>query len=180
MKKEFLVGLKLEEDVIKQIQAENGKDIEREKAKFADYDDLKAQLEKAQKTIEGFGDVDSIKADVEKYKEAAKKAQQEADAKVAKLELQAKVKEFTSPKKFINDLTRSAINSLLEERLNDPASKGKSMDDLFTEITKEKENILAEEDKPTPPKTTPMGGKDEKDDTAEDARIDEIMGLTKE
>ena len=68
MKREFLEGLKLEADVIDKIMAENGKDVNREKAKFADYDELKAQLEAANKTLDGFKDYEAVKADVEKYK----------------------------------------------------------------------------------------------------------------
>ena len=49
MKREFLEGLELEKEVIDQIMAENGKDIEAEKAKTktaeADRDNYKEQLE---------------------------------------------------------------------------------------------------------------------------------------
>ena len=45
MKRDFLEGLKLEADVIDKIMRENGKDIESVKAKYADYDDVKKQLE---------------------------------------------------------------------------------------------------------------------------------------
>ena len=65
MKREFLEGLKLEADVIDKIMAENGKDVNREKAKFTDYDEVKAQLEAANKTLEGFKDYEAVKADVE-------------------------------------------------------------------------------------------------------------------
>ena len=40
MKTDFLAGLGIDEKAIPQIMAENGKDIERAKEKFADYDDL--------------------------------------------------------------------------------------------------------------------------------------------
>lgn len=81
MKREFLQNFKvgdaeLPKEVIDAIMEENGRDIEREKGKFSDYDTIKAQLEEAQKTIQGFQsqDIDSIKrsaADWEKkYKDA--------------------------------------------------------------------------------------------------------------
>ena len=41
MKTEFLKSLGVAEDVISQIMAENGKDIEATKGKYADYDTLK-------------------------------------------------------------------------------------------------------------------------------------------
>ena len=69
MNRDFLEGLKLDAATIDKIMAENGKDIEREKAKTAAAEqaarDTQAQLEKANKTLEGFADHDQIKADVE-------------------------------------------------------------------------------------------------------------------
>ena len=144
--------------VIDKIMAENGKDVNREKAKYADYDDVKEQLEAANKTIEKFKDYDQTKADVEKYKAEAKKAQEEAAAKVQQLELQAKVKDFTSNKKFVNDLTRDAINERIEAALNNVANKGKSLGDLLMELTDGKTDIFKEENAPTPPVVTGMQG----------------------
>lgn len=144
--------------VIDKIMAENGKDVNREKAKYADYDDVKEQLEAANKTIEKFKDYDQTKADVEKYKAEAKKAQEEAAAKVQQLELQAKVKDFTSGKKFVNDLTRDAINARIEAALNNVANKGKSLGDLLMELTDGKTDIFKEENAPTPPVVTGMQG----------------------
>ena len=82
MKREFLEGLKLDADIIDKIMAENGKDINREKAKYADYDDIKSQLEVANKTIEKFKDYDQTKAEVEKYKAENEKLQKESAIKI--------------------------------------------------------------------------------------------------
>lgn len=158
MKREFLEGLKLDAEVIDKIMRENGKDIESVKAKYADYDDVKKQLETANATLEKFKDYDQTKAEVEKYKAEAEKAQKEADAKIAKFEVQAKIKDFTSNKKFVNDLTRDAINAQLEAALEKTESKGKSLEDLFKELTDGKENIVIDENKPTPPVVTGMQG----------------------
>lgn len=158
MKREFLEGLKLDAEVIDKIMRENGKDIESVKAKYADYDDVKKQLETANATLEKFKDYDQTKAEVEKYKAEAEKAQKEAAAKIAKFEVQAKIKDFTSNKKFVNDLTRDAINAQLEAALEKTESKGKSLEDLFKELTDGKENIVIDENKPTPPVVTGMQG----------------------
>ena len=83
MKRDFLEGLKLEADVIDKIMRENGKDIESVKAKYADYDDVKKQLETANATLEKFKDYDQTKAEVEKYKLEAEKAQKEAALKTS-------------------------------------------------------------------------------------------------
>lgn len=158
MKRDFLEALKLDADTIDKIMAENGKDITREKQKFADYDEVKQQLENANKTMEKFKDYDQTKADVEKYKQEAAKAQADAAAKIALLDMQSKIKDYTNGKKFVNDLTREAINAQLEKELNKEESKGTSLEDLFKKLTDGKENILVDENKPTPPVTPPMQG----------------------
>ena len=58
----------------------------KKKLNKSDYDDLKAQLEKANATIEGWKDYDAIKADVAKYQQEAENAKKEAAAKVQQLE----------------------------------------------------------------------------------------------
>ena len=183
MKREFLEGLKLEADVIDKIMAENGKDIEREKAKTAAAEtaakETQAQLEKANKTLEGFKDYDQTKADIEKYKAEAETAKKEAAEKIASLERSAQVKDFLSGKKFVNDITRDAFAAKLAEQLGSDDAKGKSLDELFEALTKDKENIFADDKKPTPPVVAPMGGTpNAKDDGRVAARA--VMGLPPE
>lgn len=158
MKREELAGLGLNDEQVDAIMKMNGNDINREKSKYADYDDLKAQLEKANATLETFKDYDNVKADVEKYKAEAELARKESAEKLAKIELQTQIKDFTSGKKFVNELTRNAINAELETAVNNPANKGKSFDDLLKAITDGKENIFDEENKPTPPQVVGMNG----------------------
>lgn len=157
MKREFLESFNLDSNIIDKIMSENGKDINATKAKYADYDELKSQLENANKTIEKFADYEQTKADVEKYKTEAERIQKETNEKLAKMEVQAKIKDFTASKKFVNDLTKEAINTKLETLLNQTESKGKSLEDLFSEITQGKENILIAENEPTPPVPPTMG-----------------------
>lgn len=163
MKRETLEGLGLAAEQIEAVMKENGNDINRERAKFADYEETKKQLEAANATLEKMKDYDNVKADVLKYQQEAENAKAEAAAKVQQLELQAKIKDFTSGKRFVNDLTRDAINAQIEKALNDPANKGKSIDDIFKGLTDGKENIVLEENKPTPPTVPNMTGSAEKE-----------------
>ena len=158
MKREELTAAGLTEEQINTVMKLNGDDINREKAKFADYDEIKSQLEKANATIDGMKDYEAVKADVLKYQQEAEKAKAEAAAKVQQLELQGKIKDFTSTKKFVNDITREAINAQLESALNDQANKGKSIDELFKALTDGKADILKDDNAPTPPTVPPMGG----------------------
>lgn len=182
MKREFLEGLKLEATVIDQIMAENGKDIEREKQKTLTAQEAaketEGQLKKANETLEGFKDYEQTKADVEKYKAEAETAKKEAAAKIASLERSAQVKDFLSGKKFVNDITRDALAAKLTEQLGSEEAKGKSLDDLFTALTKDKKNILADDTAPTPPVQGSMKGTSHAADERAAARA--VMGLPPE
>ena len=182
MKREFLEGLNLEAAVIDQIMAENGKDIEREKQKTLAAQEeakaTKAQLEEANKTIDGFKDYDQRKADVEKYKAEAETAKKEAAAKIASLERSAHVKDFLSGKKFVNDITRDALAAKLTEQLGSEGAKGKSLDDLFAALTKDQKNILADNTTPAPPVQGSMKGGSHAADERAAARA--VMGLPPE
>ncbi len=78
MKRDFLEGLGLEKDVIDQIMAENGKDIEAEKAKMTAKEEeiktLQEQIATANQEIQSYKDmnVDEIKASVVTWKAKAK------------------------------------------------------------------------------------------------------------
>jgi len=174
MKREELEAAGLTAEQIELVMKKNGEDINREKSKFADYDEIKSQLEKANATLEKMKDYDAVKADVQKYQQEAEKAKADAAAKVQQLELQNKIKDFTGTKKFVNDLTRDAINAQLESALNNEANKGKSIDELFKTLTDGKTDILKEEGAPTPPKVPEMGKGGGVDD---DAQARAVMGL---
>src|SRR5574344_1558376 len=158
MKREELTAAGLTDEQIEKVMKLNGDDINREKSKYSDYDELQKQLEKANATIDGMKDYEDVKAKVTQYQQEAENAKKEAAAKVQQLELQAKVKDFTSGKKFVNDLTRDAINERIEAALNNVANKGKSLGDLLMELTDGKTDIFKEENAPTPPVVTGMQG----------------------
>jgi hypothetical protein len=175
MKREELTALGLTEEQVNEVMKKNGEDITREQKKFADYDDIKAQLEKANATIDSMKDYEAVKADVQKYQQEAQQAKADAEAKVHKLELQAKIKDFTNGKKFVNDITRDAINAQLESALNDDANKGKSIDELFKALTDGKSDILKNDDAPTPPEVPSMANRGAAAD--DDAQARAVMGL---
>ena len=177
MKRDFLKNLGLTDEQIDSVMAENGKDIQYTKDKYSDYEDLKKNLESANATLEKFKDYDQTKADVEKYKAELKKSQEESASKIAKMERQQKIKDFTGSKKFVNDFTKDFINSQLETMLEKDESKGKSLDDLLKEITKDKENIFVSENKPTPPKTMDMKSPSGDSSIAEKNAARAVMGL---
>lgn len=98
MKREFLKNFKvgdqeLPKEVIDAILDENSRDIGEDKKPFADYDGLKARLEEANKTIEGFKgmDIDAIRKEADGWKAKAKQAEKDAAAKVAEMEFSSKL-----------------------------------------------------------------------------------------
>lgn len=86
MKREFLEGLGLEKEAIDKIMAENGKDIQVEKAKLKPLEDEKnsliSALEEANKTIKSYTDMDieSIKKSASTWEEKAKAKEVELEA----------------------------------------------------------------------------------------------------
>lgn len=166
----------LNEEQISFIMAENGKDIEKVKSKFADYEELKQSLEKANATLESVKDYDEVKSSVENYKAEILKIQEDSKKQIEQMKIENNIKDFTNKKKFVNDFTRDSINSAIYSELQKAESKGKSIEDLFNSIIKDKENILVDEKKPEPPKTVPMGSQTN-DKLAEENQVRAIMGL---
>lgn len=158
MKRDFLESLGLTSETIEKVIAENGRDIEREKAKFQDYETIKQQLTEANATLEKFSDYEQTKADVAKYKASYEQAQKDAQQKIAELEVRARIKDFTSAKKFVNDFTRDTVNEKLFAEMQKDESKGVSLDDLFSRVVEGKENILVDENKAEPPVAIAMSG----------------------
>ena len=168
MKTDFLRELGLDDEVVKKIMAENGKDIEREKEKAnalaLELSSVKSHAEELAKKLEGAGDVDKLKSDLIEWQEKAKAIEAESQAKLKKLELMGEVKDFTNKKKFANEITKDAIASRLVELLESEESKGKSLDDLFSGLVEGKENILLDDTRPTPPVVTNMAGEGDAED----------------
>lgn len=168
MKTDFLRELGLDDEVIKKIMAENGKDIEREKEKAnaltTELSSVKSHAEELAQKLAGAGDVDKLKSDLTEWQEKAKAIEAESQAKLKKLETIGIVKDFANKKKFANEITKDAIASRLVELLESEESKGKSLDDLFSGLVDGKENILLDDTKPTPPAVIKMAGEGDGDD----------------
>lgn len=148
--------IKLSKEEIKSILAENGKAIKTETEKVEskykqdidDYkttiDDLKNKIEKAPKSDE----MESLKKQIADYE--AKEADRVAKEK-AKAEddiLTKNINEAFGDKKFVNDYTKNSIINEIKTALKDSANAGKSAKDLFEEITKDKEGIFDNPNKP--------------------------------
>lgn len=176
MKKDFLIDLGISEEVASKIMAENGKDIQREQNKFADYEDLKKSLATSKEQLEKLHNMkpEEMEKEIFALKEQLEKNEQEANRKLAEMETVGRIKDFLSPKKFVNDFTKDAISGKIKDILSSEESKGKSLDDIYTEITKDLKGIEIDDSKPKPPTGIIMNGENAKTD---DSAIRAIMGL---
>ena len=93
MKRDFLQNFKvgdqpLTKEIIDEIMAENGRDIEAAKKPFADYDTIRQQLREAQKTIKGFQeqDIDGIRQSARDWEEKYNAAVADSQKKIADME----------------------------------------------------------------------------------------------
>lgn len=156
MKTEFLKELGVAEDVISKIMAENGKDIEREKAKATTAEgkatELSEQLKTATETLKSFEGVDvkELQGKITQLTTDLGNKDAEYQSKLAKMERQGQTKEFLSGKKFINDATKEYYFGKLESMLDGEDSKGKSREELLDSMTKDekgeyKPNIFVSE-----------------------------------
>ena len=90
MKTEFLKGLGIEEDVIAKIMSENGKDIEKEKAKVTE---LNGKLEMANKKVSEYETtIEDLKKSAEGNEDFKKKFE-ELEQKIADEKAEAERKE---------------------------------------------------------------------------------------
>lgn len=177
MKKEFLIELGIAEDIAAKIMAENGKDIQREQNKFADYEDLKATVETQKTELEKLQNMkpEELQTKIADLTKQLETAQADAAAKITAMETAGKVKDYLSNKKFVNDLTKDSIANRLTEALNGDGSKGKSLEDIYSEITKDMKNIEVDDSAPKPPVQTTMVNNNPSVD--DDAAVRAVMGL---
>lgn len=138
---EFRKAYKSEAEVTKKVSAAE-----------KDRDNWKERAETAEETLKGFDgkDFDGITKDRDAWKEKFEKLEAEQKEAAAKAERAAMVADFLKDTVFVNDITKKAITSQLEDALSQDSAKGKSVEDLFNAIVKDKEgnllpNIIIEE-----------------------------------
>ena len=178
MTREFLKQLGIEDKtVIDSIMDENGKDINAEKTKFADYETLKTQLSDANKKIEEFGklDFDGVKAMADDYK--AKFEQAQADSKKQLEELQFN-HALDSALGGAKAKSIKAVKALLETdklKLNKDGSLT-GLSEQLEKIKSENDYLFETENAPSPAPHF-LGGSHGAPAGADDDAVRVIMGL---
>lgn len=159
MKTEFLKSLGLEDDAISKIMAENGKDIEKEKAKVTDatakLEEMKTKVAEYETKISELktssGDAEKFKTELETLKKKIEdeKAAAEQAAKEAKEneEYQNRFNSVVGENKWRDELTQNAVFSEFRKALADEANKGKGDKDILESLVKDK-NYFENPNKP--------------------------------
>lgn len=149
MKNEFLKGLGLSDEIIEKIQAENGKDINAEKAKTnALQKDLDNEKEARGKLENEIGELK--KADPKKLQETIddledkirKRTEADEQAKQNKA-LAERFSAVAGEKKFLNDFTKNGVLAEFKEALGKDENKGKGDKEIYEGLVKDREGIFA-------------------------------------
>ena len=136
MKREFLLGLQvgdnpLPKEIIDAIMAENGKDIQKVRAGFADYDQIKEELQKLQQSAQ---EVQKHKDDALTWEEKYNRALEDHAAEVRRLNFQNRLDSAILQAK---GRSAKAICALLDlEALQESEDQSKAIEDAIVQLQK--------------------------------------------
>lgn len=161
MEREFLQNIKvgdtpLPKEIIDVIMEENKKDVEAAQSKHADYDSIKSQLEKANKTIEDFKgmDIEGVKKAAEEWKQKAEQAEKDAAQKIADMQFESSLKEAIAAAKGKSSKAIAALLDVdtLKQSKNQTEDIKKALESL------KKDNDYLFDGEQTPPPYAPGAG----------------------
>ena len=158
MKRKFLEDLGLEKEVIDKIMAENGADIEAEKAKTLEattkLEDINKQLETANDTIKDLkksnSDNEELQNKVKTYEEDIKTQKADYEAKIRNLTLDAAIeKALTGAKAKHTDLISTKIDK--EKLIIGEDGKISGLDEQLTGLKETYKDLFEEDNQQDPP-----------------------------
>ena len=134
--REFLKGLELDDELIDTIMAEHGKIVTRDKEELqtlkSELKELKENSKNAEELQAKYDEL--IKANEER--EAKQKAEEEEKI------LNDNINSLFEGKTFTSEYARNGLLNDIKNGLNNPENKGKGIQDLFDELTKDKTDIF--------------------------------------
>lgn len=156
MKREFLKGLEISDELIDKIMDEHGKSVEQYKDTAKNVDtlnqqitDLKGRLSEANKQIKEFKDmdVDGIQQAAAEWEAKAKQAEKDSEAKIQKLEFDHALEKALTAAKARNTKAVQALLNMDELEFKDGAIV--NLDKQLEGIKKENNYLFeAEAEKP--------------------------------
>lgn len=155
MKREFLQNFKvgdqpLPNEVIEAIMAENGRDVQAEKAKYADYDSIKEQLQTAKDGLKAFEGVDvaQLQGQISTLNTQLADKDKEWQGKLDAMAFDGKIKDAITAAK---GKSAKAIAALLDiESLKGSKNQDADIKTALDNLKKES-GYLFEDDQTTPP-----------------------------
>ena len=155
MKREFLQNFKVGElalpkEIIDAIMAENGKDIEDAKKPFADYEDIKSQLQTAKDGLKAFEGVNvtDLQGQITKLQGDLANKDKEMQAKLADLAFESDLKDAITTAK---GRSTKAIMALLDiDTLKKSKDRTKDINAALEGLKKDS-GYLFEDEQGTPP-----------------------------
>lgn len=149
MKRDFLKGLELSDELIDKIMAEHGKSVERYKSGETQIqtlnqqiDDLKGQLGEANKQIKEFRDmdIDGIRKTAENWEAKAKQAEKDSETKIQKMQFDHALEKALAGAKAKNSKTVQALLNMDELKLENGVIVG--LDKQLEGIKKENDYLF--------------------------------------
>ena len=155
MKREFLQNFKvgdqpLPKEIMDAIMAENGRDIEAAKKPFADYEDLKRQLQTARDGLKAFEgvDVNDLRGQITKLQGDLAQKDKDMQARLDGIAFESDLKDAINSAKGRN---AKAIMALLDvETLKKSKDRSKDINAALEALKKES-GYLFEDEQGTPP-----------------------------
>ena len=148
MKTEFLKSLGLSDEIIAQIQAESGKDVQAEKDKTKKVNDdltaMAARIGEYETKIKDFEKQDAagLAAKIEELQKGIDDRKATDDKAIHDKNLSDRLDKVTGERKYLNEFTRKGILSEFTAAVEDKANAGKSDTDLFDALTKDRDGIF--------------------------------------
>lgn len=149
MKREFLEGLELDKEIIDSIMAEYGKTTQglREKK-----EELEAKVKTYETEInnlkESSKDNDDWKSKFEELDGKIKKQEADAKAKAEDETLTNNIVSVFGDKKFTSDYVKNGLIADIKSELKKTENTGKGIKDIFETLTKDKQGIFENPNKP--------------------------------
>lgn len=136
--REYLKDLDLDTDTIDIIMAQYGKLVTKDKEEI---EKLKGELKSLKENSNSSEELQKKYDELLKEKEEAEKVKKDK-------QLSDNILKAIGDKKFVNDYTKNSIISEVKKALSDEKNAGKSIKDLFEDITKDKDGIFENPNKP--------------------------------
>lgn len=179
MKREFLKGLGISEELVESIMAEHGKTVEAGKTEAEGLrragEEMKKQLEEANNQIRTFQDmdIDGVRKAAKDWEEKAKNAEAESKKRIAEMQLDHAVEKALTGAKARN---HKAVLALIDrEKLTLENDSVKGLTEQLEAIKKENEYLFEGETQPPAPQFSGRTFSAQGD--AEDAAVRAVMGL---